>query len=103
MKNNTFYYSNKLPLKNQKDGKLSELYMEKLPLGDVTVSRGWLRTQLDLMCEGITGRLPEFGPYFKPDKNGFLYPETESGWEEIPNILFHCVGMLIVLVHQERY
>ncbi len=84
MKNNTFYYSKQLPLKNQTDNKLTELYMNKLPLGDVTVSQGWLRTQLDLMCEGITGKLPEFGPYFKPDKNGFLYPETASGWEEIP-------------------
>ena len=58
--------------------------MQKLALGEITLSGGWLKGQLDLMCEGVTGRLPEYGPYFKEDRNGFLYPETASGWEEIP-------------------
>lgn len=84
MKNANFHYAKQLPLETKKDGKLTSLSMKKLPLGDVTVPTGWLRTQLDLMCEGITGRLPEFGPFFKPDRNGYLYPETADGWEEIP-------------------
>ena len=63
---------------------LSEPHMARLPLGDVRPESGWLRGQLDLMNTGVTGRLPEYGPFFKPDRNGFLYPETAAGWEEIP-------------------
>ena len=57
--------------------------LKKIETGGIRAS-GWLRTQLELMAEGMTGRLPEYGPFFRPDKNGFLYPEANSGWEEIP-------------------
>ncbi len=63
---------------------LSKGKLEKLPLGEVCVEKGWLRGQLELMCEGVTGRLPEFGPYFGTERNGFLYPDVASGWEEVP-------------------
>ena len=55
-----------------KDSGLSSNPMNRLPLGDISVESGWLRGQLDLMCEGVTGRLPEFGPYFGKERNGFL-------------------------------
>ena len=69
---------------NPAEGGLKPTAMTKLPLGDVCVSNGWLRGQLDLMCEGVTGRLPEYGPYFGKQRNGFLYSDVDSGWEEVP-------------------
>ena len=38
--------------------------LKQLPLGDINCTQGWLATQLQLVAEGITGRLPEFGPFF---------------------------------------
>lgn len=51
----------------------------KLPLGAV-LPRGWLKHQLDLMAEGMTGRLPEVSKFLAPD-NGWFGTEKE-GWEE---------------------
>ena len=58
--------------------------LKQLPLGDINCTQGWLATQLQLVAEGITGRLPEFGPFFRPDTNGYLYPNVRKGWEELP-------------------
>ena len=66
------------------EGGLFKNAMSRLPLGDVSIKNGWLRGQLDLMCEGVTGRLPEYGPYFGLARNGYLYPDVASGWEEVP-------------------
>lgn len=101
MKKMTSRYVSALPRAKQKDGSLTELYMDKLPLGEVAV-RGWLRTQIELMCDGITGRLPEFGPFFKQDKNGFLYPETNSGWEEIPYWFRGFYPMAVLAEREDR-
>lgn len=55
----------------------------KLPLGAVQ-PEGWLKRQLDLMLDGITGRMPEFGAFVRPD-NGWLHPDSEVRyWEEVP-------------------
>lgn len=55
----------------------------KLPLGAVQ-PEGWLRRQLDLMLDGITGRLPEYGAFVRPD-NAWLHPESKVRyWEEVP-------------------
>lgn len=55
-----------------------------LPLGDIRPTEGWLKEQLSLISDGITGRLPEYGPYFRPENDGFLHPDTHAGWEEVP-------------------
>lgn len=46
----------------------------KLPLGAVKPA-GWLKHQLDLMEDGLTGHLPETG-MFLTESNGWLHPET---------------------------
>lgn len=102
MKNAASLYVKELPKKNLKDGELFSLPMKKLPLGEVTVPSGWLRSQLELMCEGITGRLPDFGPFFKPDRNGYLYPETDYGWEEIPYWIRGFYPMAVLTNHKEH-
>ena len=77
-------YCDRLPAKEkQADPLLQPLVLERLPLGDVQ-PKGWLAHQLTLMADGITGRLPEYGPYFREDRNGFFYPDTPKGWEEVP-------------------
>ena len=58
--------------------------LQPLPLGDIRCGEGWLYEQLKLVAGGITGRLPEYGPYFRKENNGFLHPEVDRGWEEIP-------------------
>ena len=72
-------YLNRLTLQVDEEKKLSDTPMERLAWGEVTVDGGWLRGQMDLMCEGVTGRLPQYGPYFGVERNGFLYPDTQSG------------------------
>ena len=47
--------------------------LAKLPLGSVR-PHGWLGNQLDLMVNGMHGRLEELSPYLKPG----------NGWEEQP-------------------
>ena len=102
MKNVKINYESQLFATSKQEDALSTLPMKKLPLGEVKVERGWLRTQLDLMCEGITGRLPDFGPFFKSDRNGYLYPETESGWEEIPYWIRGFYPMAVLTKHKEH-
>jgi len=53
--------------------------MAKLPVGSVH-AKGWLKQQLDLMAEGMTGHLNEISPFLKSD-NGWLGGDKD-GWEE---------------------
>jgi Beta-L-arabinofuranosidase, GH127 len=57
----------------------------KLPIGSI-VPRGWLRDQLELEAQGLTGRLMEVSPWLRFDKNAWTDPEGQghSGWEELP-------------------
>jgi hypothetical protein len=57
----------------------------KLPIGSIQ-PRGWLRHQLDLMRDGMTGRLPEISPWCKFEGNAWVDPKRKghSGWEEMP-------------------
>ena len=57
----------------------------KLPIGSI-VPRGWLRGQLELEAQGMTGRLMEISPWCRFEKNAWTDPEGKghSGWEELP-------------------
>ena len=64
--------------------------MARLPLGTVRPD-GWLKHQLNLMCNGTVGHLDELSP-FLDDDNGWLQPKKDytgatdanikGGWEE---------------------
>lgn len=70
---NKHYLSNRAPLEAQS--------LIKLPLGAVRPT-GWLGHQLDLMVEGMTGRLTELSEFLKSG-NGW-FGGDEPGWEEQP-------------------
>jgi DUF1680 family protein len=57
----------------------------KLPIGAIK-PRGWLRHQLDLMRDGMTGHLGEVSPWCKFENNAWVDPKGKghSGWEEMP-------------------
>lgn len=61
-------------------GPLAPLAMEPLPLGSVR-PEGWLSRQLDLMTEGLVGRLYETSEFLAPD-NAWLKGVGDVGWEE---------------------
>ena len=94
-------YTKNINAKAKENTALLENPLTKLDLGEISVG-GWLKGQLELMCEGVTGRLPEFGPYFTKERNGFLYPDTASGWEEVPYWLRGFYPMA-VLTNNEKH
>ena len=54
----------------------------KLPPGSIK-PHGWLAKQLDLQVSGLCGRYPEVSDYLKYEGNGWVTPNTNSGWEEV--------------------
>ena len=98
---NTYFEKNICADKNCEEG-LFKNAMSRLPLGDVSVESGWLRGQLELMCEGVTGRLPEFGPYFTKQRNGYIYPDVASGWEEVPYWIRGFYPMAVLTQNKEH-
>jgi hypothetical protein len=74
---NPFYVTNRAPL-------LSSPLL-KLPIGSIT-PKGWLRHQLELEAQGMTGRLPEISKWCKFEDNAWADPKGQghSGWEELP-------------------
>ena len=72
--------------------------MEPLPLGSV-MPEGWLKYQLDLMTEGLVGRLYETSEFLTP-QNGWINAKGE-GWEEQP-YWFRSFVKLAVLTRNER-
>jgi hypothetical protein len=57
----------------------------KLPIGSI-VPRGWLRRQLELERDGMTGRLAEVSPWLDFSKSAWASKDGRggSGWEEMP-------------------
>src|SRR5579883_505479 len=57
----------------------------KLPIGSIT-PKGWLRHQLDLEAQGMTGHLEEISKWCRFDGSAWSDPEGKghSGWEELP-------------------
>ena len=86
------YPANRAPLEN--------VPMISLPVGAVR-AEGWLGHQPELMLDGITGRLPEYGKYFATDNNTWLHPGKQKCWEEVPYRLRGFVP-LAILTEDER-
>lgn len=57
----------------------------KLPIGAIS-PQGWLRQQLVLEAQGMSGRLAEISPWCKFDDSAWASPKGEgkNGWEELP-------------------
>src|SRR5258705_67743 len=57
----------------------------KLPIGSIQ-PKGWLRHQLVLEANGMTGRLPEISKWCKFEGNAWADSQGQghSGWEELP-------------------
>jgi hypothetical protein len=74
---NAFYIGNRPPLAP------SPFY--KLPIGSIT-PRGWLRHQLELERDGMTGHLEEISPWLDFAKSSWADPQGRGkfGWEEMP-------------------
>ena len=66
---------------------IEERSFEKLPLGDIK-PRGWLKKQLQIQANGLTGHLDEFWPDLK--ENRWLGGDRE-GWERGP---YYADGLL---------
>ncbi len=74
---NRFYPSNRAPLQPE--------FFIKLPVTSFTPG-GWLRKQIDLQREGLTGHLGEISIWLARDGNAWLSPDGlgKHGWEELP-------------------
>jgi len=74
---NSYYIGNRPPLAP------SPFY--KLPIGAIT-PRGWLRHQLELERDGMTGHLEKISPWLDFAKSSWTDPQGRGkfGWEEMP-------------------
>ncbi|NIG53914.1 beta-L-arabinofuranosidase domain-containing protein [Chitinophaga sp. Cy-1792] len=74
---NTYYTSNKQPLQPQ--------YFIKLPV-TAFAPGGWLKKQLELQRDGLTGHLGEISIWLSKKDNAWLNKEGKGtyGWEELP-------------------
>ncbi|HQE26707.1 MAG TPA: glycoside hydrolase family 127 protein [Phycisphaerae bacterium] len=76
-RSNDYYRGNRPPL--------TPSPLIKLPIGAIR-PEGWLRTQLELMAEGMVGRLPEISQWCNFDESAWTKPDGEGKWpwEEMP-------------------
>jgi len=72
---NRFYLGNRPPL--------LESPLIKLPIGSIQ-PRGWLRQQLLLMADGMTGRLADHSMFLHPTSGWLTFIKDREGWEEMP-------------------
>ena len=91
---NPFYAGNREPLLASP--------LIKLPIGSI-IPKGWLRHQLELEAQGMTGRLPEVSKWCKFEGNAWSDPQGQghSGWEELPYWLKGYGDLGYVLGDQE--
>src|SRR5437016_7130996 len=73
----SFYVANR--------GPLAPAAFLKLPIGSIR-PKGWLRHQLELEANGMTGRLPEVSKWCKFEGNAWATADGQgdNGWEELP-------------------
>ena len=62
---------------------LQPAFLMKLPIGSIQ-PRGWLREQLVLDANGLSGHIDEISEYLQYEKNGWVDPKSDDGWEELP-------------------
>ena len=76
-KRTALYASNRAPLITSP--------LVKLPIGSI-VPQGWLRHQLELEAQGMTGRLQEISPWCRFEGSAWTDPNGvgHNGWEEMP-------------------
>jgi Beta-L-arabinofuranosidase, GH127 len=74
----------------------------KLPIGSIT-PKGWVRHQLELEAQGMTGHLQEISKWCKFDDNAWSDPQGQgqNGWEELPYWLKGYGDLGYVLDDQE--
>ena len=74
---NSFYTSNRAPLVHE--------YFVKLPVTSFNPG-GWLRRQIELQRDGLTGHLDEISIWLSKDGNAWLAKDGKGkhGWEEVP-------------------
>jgi hypothetical protein len=74
----------------------------KLPIGSIT-PKGWLRHQLELEADGMTGHLEEISKWCKFENSAWVSPDGkgQNGWEEAPYWL-KGYGDLGYVLHDEK-
>ena len=74
----------------------------KLPIGSI-IPKGWLRAQLELEADGMTGHLEEISQWCKFDDSAWASPSGQGkfGWEELPYWL-KGYGDLGYVLHDPR-
>jgi DUF1680 family protein len=74
----------------------------KLPIGSIT-PKGWLRHQLELEAQGMTGHLQEISKWSKFEDNAWADAQGQgnNGWEELPYWLKGYGDLGYVLDNQE--
>jgi hypothetical protein len=91
---NPHYTANRQPLRPSP--------LIKLPIGSI-VPRGWLRGQLQLESDGMTGHLEEISKWCKLEDSAWASPDGQGqfGWEELPYWLKGYGDLGYVLKDQE--
>ena len=91
---NKYYVSNREPLRPSA--------FVKLPVGSIT-PQGWLRNELILESEGMTGHLEEISEWLDPKTSAWTDPKApgKHGWEEMPYWLKGYGDLGYVLKDQE--
>jgi hypothetical protein len=91
---NNFYVSDKEPLVRQS--------FAKLPISAIKPG-GWLKKQLELQRDGLTGNLGEISIWLAKDDNAWLNKSRTGkyGWEELPYWL-KGYGDIAYVLHDEK-